>query len=209
MKIFQEEYKNGFIFLPRIGIGYYPVPNNRPYDHKYFDKYQKMSETKLGKELTKSRIELISRHYDGLVLDVGIGSGQFVTERKNTVGFDVNQKALKWLKEKELYRNLYTHKYNALSFWDSLEHIDEPQIAIQQARNWVFVSIPIFSCAEHVIRSHHFRPTEHIWYFTHQGIINFFESEGFELKEHNTIETSLGRDGIGSYAFKRKPISDG
>lgn len=53
---------------------------------------KKMSETKLGKELTKSRIELISRHYEGLVLDVGIGSGQFVTERENTVGFDVNKR---------------------------------------------------------------------------------------------------------------------
>lgn len=203
MNLFIKECQEGLLWSPKLGIGYYPVPENRPYDGGYFDKYQKMSETEMGKELTKSRIDLIERHYKGLVLDVGIGSGQFITERPKTVGYDVNSKAVDWLKERNLYRKLYERKYAALSFWDSLEHIDNPALAINQAVKWVFLSIPIFTCSEQVLRSHHFRPDEHIWYFTHQGLINFFESEGFELKEHNTIETKLGRTGIGSYAFKK------
>lgn len=205
MKLFKDELENGFIWLPKIGIGHYPVPENiRPYDEYYFHKYEEMSKTNQGEKLTKSRIELINRHYSGWVLDVGIGSGQFISERPHTVGFDVNKSAVHWLKEKRLYRNLYGRKYVALSFWDSLEHIDEPHLAIQQAKNWVFLSIPIFTCGEHALRSHHFRSDEHIWYFTHKGIVNFFDSEGFELIEHNIIETKLGRDGIGSYAFSRR-----
>lgn len=205
MKLFKDELENGFIWLPKLGIGHYPVPReDRPYDEDYFHRYAEMSKTDLGEKLTTSRIELINRHYSGLVLDVGIGSGQFISERENTVGFDVNESAVNWLKEKRIYRNLYGRKYAALTFWDSLEHIDDPHLAIQQAQHWIFLSIPIFTCGEHAIRSHHFRPTEHIWYFTHKGIITFFESEGFELKEHNIIETTLGRDGIGSYAFRRR-----
>lgn len=204
MKIFEEENNHGLVWLPKLGIGHYPVPKKRPYDSNYFKKYQKMSQTTMGEELTKSRIDLIGRHYKGLVLDVGIGSGQFISERENTVGFDVNNCAIEYLKERRIYRNLYERRYAALSFWDSLEHIDNPTLAINQSVKWVFVSIPIFSCGEHVMQSHHFRPSEHIWYFTHQGLINFFESEGFELIEHNIIETKLGRDGIGSYAFSRR-----
>ena len=84
-----------------------------------------------------------------------------------------------------------------------LEHIDEPDLAVQQATKFVFVSIPIFADAGDIVRSHHFRKTEHIWYFTDDGIKRWFAGQGFECVEQNTLECHLGRKGVASYAFRR------
>ncbi|MEX1841170.1 class I SAM-dependent methyltransferase [Enterobacter cloacae] len=203
MKRFSQEIKSGLVWLPELGMGRYPVPKARPYDESYFCRYQELADTDLGRELTAARIRLVARHYTGPVLDVGIGAGQFVTARPETKGYDVNPAGVEWLKERGVWANLYRDRYPALTFWDSLEHIDRPDVAVARAENWVFVSVPIFSGAEHVIRSRHFRRDEHIWYWTHEGLVTWFEEQGFELMESNGIETQLGREGIGSYAFAR------
>lgn len=204
MKYFSEQIKHGLAWLPELGMGRYPVPKAaRPYDEEYFSRYQQLADTELGRELTAARIQLVARHYSGVVLDVGIGSGQFVEARPDTRGFDVNPAGVEWLKARGQWSNLYHDRYPALTFWDSLEHIDRPEVAIARAEKWVFVSVPIFDCAEHVLRSRHFRRDEHIWYWTHEGLIKWFAANGFKLVEHNTRESELGRDGIGSYAFAR------
>lgn len=204
MKYFSEQIKHGLAWLPELGMGRYPVPKAaRPYDEEYFSRYQQLADTELGRELTAARIQLVARHYSGVVLDVGIGAGQFVEARPDTRGFDVNPAGVEWLKARGQWSNLYHDRYPALTFWDSLEHIDRPEVAIGRAEKWVFVSVPIFECAEHVLRSRHFRRDEHIWYWTHDGLIKWFAANGFKLVEHNTRESELGRDGIGSYAFCR------
>lgn len=203
MKRFTQEIKSGLVWLPELGMGRYPVPKTRPYDEAYFSRYQELADTDLGRELTAARIRLVARHYTGPVLDVGIGAGQFVTARPETKGYDVNPAGVEWLKERGAWANLYRDRYPALTFWDSLEHIDRPDVAVGRAEKWVFVSVPIFSGAEHVIRSRHFRRDEHIWYWTHDGLVSWFAEQGFELMESNGIETHLGREGIGSYAFAR------
>jgi len=177
------------------------------YDAAYFDKYVCMADTDMGRALTRSRLDLVARHHAGDVLDVGIGCGQFVTARMNaggnTCGFDVNPTGIAWLRVRGLYRDLYDCEHEALTFWDSLEHIETPAGAVATARKWVFVSLPIFLDVEHCMTSKHFRPGEHIWYFTDAGLRRWFGEQGFECVEANTAETDLGREDIGSYAFRR------
>jgi hypothetical protein len=204
MKSFSDELSTGLVWLPELGMGRYPVPKERPYDADYFTRYQAMAETPMGQQLTAARIQLVARHYQGPVLDVGIGSGQFVSCYPGALGFDVNPAGVAWLHERNAYADLYANRWRALTMWDVLEHIDEPERAVQQATEFVFVSIPVFDNAEHVLRSHHYRKDEHIWYWTHSGLVNWFAEQGFELVEHNIIESALGREGIGSYAFRRK-----
>lgn len=165
MKTFDEEIKTGLVWLPGLGIGRFPVPEQRPYDESYFSRYQQLADTPMGRELTASRIRLVDTYFrGGNVVDVGIGSGQFVEMRPQTKGFDVNPAGVEWLKERGLWADLYAARHSALTFWDSLEHIDRPDIAVAQADKWVFVSVPIFCSAEHILRSRHFRRDEHIWY---------------------------------------------
>lgn len=204
MKSFLEKMQHEFVWLPEIGMGHFPVmPDNRPYDAAYFEKYQALADTEVGRDLTRARIQLVARHYQGALLDVGIGSGQFVESRNNTCGYDVNPTGIEWLERRGLWADLYGGRHKALSFWDSLEHIDRPDIAVACAEHWVFVSVPIFDSGDHVLRSKHFKKTEHIWYWTHDGFINWFAEQGFKLAEYNQSENRLGRSDIGSYAFER------
>lgn len=204
MKQFSEKMRHGLVWLPEIGMGRYPVARSgRPYDAEYFSRYQALADTDMGRQLTATRIQLVARHYSGPLLDVGIGAGQFVQARPNTRGFDVNPAGVEWLSQRGLWADLYAGRYPALSFWDSLEHIDRPDVAVAKAERFVFVSVPIFESGDHVLRSKHFRPDEHIFYWTHEGLIRWFAEQGFKLLEYNGAETLLGREGIGSYAFER------
>lgn len=203
MKEFYQKVDSELVFFPELGIGRYPVPQERPYDARYFQRYQQMAETETGRQLTVCRIELIARHYHGPVLDVGIGAGQFVSMRPFTYGYDVNPAGVEWLKEKGLYVDLYSTVSPAISMWDVLEHIDDPEAAVARAGEFVFVSIPIFRDSADILQSHHFRKDEHIWYFTDEGLRNWFRTQGFQCVEHNRMECELGRQGIGTYAFRR------
>lgn len=204
MKEFTQKLNFGLVWLPELGMGRYPVPQDRPYDASYFARYQKMADTRMGHELTAARISLVSRHYNGALLDVGIGAGQFVEARPNTKGYDVNPAGVDWLLARGAWSELYATNHAALSFWDALEHIDHPDLAVSHAEKWVFVSVPIFENAEHILHSRHYRPDEHIWYWTHSGLLRWFDAQGFDCAEHNTVESELGREGIGSYAFRRR-----
>lgn len=135
---------------------------------------------------------------------MGIGAGQFVLARPNTRGYDVNPAGIEWLKQCGQWADLYADRYPALSFWDSLEHIDRPDVAVAKAEKWVFVSVPIFTGGDVILKSRHFRKTEHLWYWTHDGLMRWFDIRGFDCIEHNTMETELGREGIGSYVFRRR-----
>ena len=202
-----ELIRGELCFFPELGYGFYPVPPERPYDENYFEKYRKLAETPMGREITKSRIDLVKRHYAGDVCDVGIGCGQFV-ESMDCYGYDVNSAGIEWLKKRNKYRDIYRAPVGALSFWDVLEHIDEPEKAVAMAKDWVFVSIPFFTSAEHITKSHHFRKDEHIHYWTHDGFIRWFRLNGFECEEFNDIESELGREGIRTYAFRRVNNAD-
>lgn len=203
MKSFSNELRHSLVWLPELGMGRYPVPKQRPYNCDYFANYQALADTPLGHQLTTARIQLVGRHYHGQLLDVGIGAGQFVESRPQTLGYDVNPVGIDWLQQRGVWADLYSERQPALSFWDSLEHIDRPDIAVAKAERFVFASVPIFESGDHILRSKHFRPDEHIFYWTHDGLINWFTEQGFKLAEHNTIESDLGREGIGSYAFER------
>ncbi len=206
MKMFSDAIKHELVFLPALGMGRYPVPDARPYDDAYFARYQRMAATPTGEALTAARIRLVARHWSGAVLDVGIGAGQFVEARPQTWGYDVNPAGVAWLKARGRWRDLYRDRHDALTFWDALEHIDRPDVAVAKARQWVFVSIPVFENADHILHSKHFRKDEHIWYWTHDGLLQWFARQGFRCVESNDAESQLGRDGIRSYAFRRVTV---
>jgi hypothetical protein len=57
--------------------------------------------------------------------------------------------------------------------------------------------------AEHALRSKHFRPTEHYWYFSRDGLVFAMKGCGFALVAESNVETELGREDIGTFAFRR------
>ena len=188
------------------GYGHYPVKQeDRPYDASYFEKYRKMANTPIGQALTKARVDLVRKYYPGFTLvDVGIGSGQFVTA-SGMLGYDVNPAGVEWLNQRNRFADMYAGQYDAMTFWDSLEHIDDMSAAVQHIERFAFVSIPVFSGYEDVLASKHFRPDEHIHYFTVAGLIRWFDEQGFNCLEYNQVESDIGREGVGTFVFERKP----
>lgn len=184
------------------GVGYFPIKDT-PYDDDYFDKYVAMAGTDMGQQLTQARVELIERYSDTKdIVDIGIGSGQFM-EAVDCRGYDINPKAVKKLISDGRFANPYSTYFNSATFWDSLEHIKDVHLILNHVVELAFVSIPIFDDLGHVKRSKHFRPNEHCWYFTRKGFERFIEAHGFTVLEYNTMETDLGRDGIGTFVCNR------
>jgi hypothetical protein len=200
--VFNSLRADALQWLPEHGIGYFPVAA-MPYDESYFDKYVSYEAQPSGPAITNARIAFVARHFAGTLLDVGIGSGHFVRSRPDTFGYDVNPRGLQWLHDRKVYRDLYTGLHDAATFWDSLEHIPSPGDALARVQGFVFVSIPIFESVEHVLRSKHFRKDEHFWYFTATGFVRWMFLNGFELVEYSRFECELGREDIGSFAFRR------
>jgi len=203
--MFEQLSQEKLVWLPESGIGYYPVTES-PYDKDYFIKYERMADTDIGRALNQARVDLVNKYTDDEVIDVGIGSGTFVSARDNTYGYDINPFGLAWLNEHNRFKNPYNASVN-LSFWDSLEHIHKPNEILNSCTGYIFVSIPIFKNSEHILESRHFRKDEHCWYFTDEGFRIFMWVHGFVCVEMNTMETELGREDIGTYVFKR--MTDG
>jgi len=203
--MFDELTKNTLVWLPEKEIGYYPVtPRPSTYNGEYFKKYQEYAVTDMGKTITRARVDLVRRYYDGTILDVGIGCGQFILEHGNAFGYDINTKAVAWLEKRGLYRCLYNQYFSAVTFWDSLEHIKNPADALRRVKKLVFITLPVFKDYKSILKSKHFRTDEHYWYFTPAGLIKWFSNQGFILLENNQMETELGREEIQTFVFRRR-----
>lgn len=177
-----------------------------PYDGDYFDKYVGYEGQEIAKRINAARIGLVNKYAGSRanVLDVGIGSGEFIKSRPQTRGFDINPKAAAWLKAERLWAESF-ELFPAVTFWDVIEHIPEPAQYFDRIRGgaFLFTSIPVFADLGRIRESKHYRPNEHYYYWTKQGFIDWLAMHGFKLLEVNDDETKAGRESILSFAFRK------
>lgn len=189
-----------FLWSEELGRGWHTRPAMR-YEGQYFAHYQKLDNTQMGGLLTKARCELVDKHMpDHFAVDIGIGGGRFVTEHGGD-GYDVCEDAIKWLGDN--FVDPYKTSIYAATCWDSLEHIPEPEKLLARVEKWLFVSMPVYDDMPDVLQSKHYKPGEHVHYFTRDGFLRWCAEQGFECVEMNRVESDLGREGIMSFAFKR------
>ena len=173
------------------------------YGEAYFEKCAGYDPV-IAQAVTDSRIRFVARHWIGAVLDVGIGAGHFVQRRCNTFGWDINPAAVAWLREWGLYAERFD-VFRAFTFWDVLEHVPAPQTYLDRLAvgSMLFVSLPIFGSLWQIRESKHYRPGEHLYYFTQSGLVAWLARYGFELLEVSDHETRAGRESILAFAFAR------
>lgn len=172
------------------------------YGADYWQSYVERDATPMGEALTNARINFVRKYCNCPVVDIGIGGGRFVAE-SGGLGFDVNPKAIEWLKANDMFADPYAAPVQAITCWDSLEHIPEHEELLNQVTEWLFVSLPIFDSFEHIKASKHYKPGEHIWYFTDDGFRRWVGRFGFEVIAVTDIESQIGREEIFSYAARR------
>lgn len=175
------------------------------YDGSYFDKCFSYEGTEIEKKINQGRIDFVRKYYKGFLLDIGVGCGTFIKRRPMTLGYDINPKAVEWLKQE----NKYSDKiecFDAFSFWDVLEHINNHSDYLCRIRvgTYLFCSIPVFFDLGRIKESKHYRPGEHLHYWTASGLIDYMKAlYGFECLEVDDFETQAGREDILSFAFKK------
>lgn len=193
------------IELIERGMGWWECPLRMEglYGDGYWEEYRKRDQSKMGRLLTKARVDMVKDHCPYLV-DVGIGGGAFIKAASIagilTQGTDVNPHALKWLESQG--KLWYFTETWAMTFWDSIEHIEDPASLLAKTK-WAFISTPVYDDEKAVRASKHFKPGEHIHYWSTPGLIMYMGDRGFELKQVSTMESDLGREDIRSFAFKR------
>lgn len=175
------------------------------YDAAYFDKCASYAGNDIASKVIEGRVQFVADHFGSAnLVDVGIGSGEFIKARPNTIGHDVNPVAIEWLKRNDLWCERLTD-FRAFSFWDVLEHIENPALYLDQIllHSFVFLSVPIMYGLGGIRLSKHYRPGEHLTYFEERGLIWLMESYGFRLLEMRDFEIAAGRESIYDFAFKR------
>jgi len=198
-----------FQWFPDWGLGYYPVKNPAaPYDNAYFDRFAAAGDTKIGQQLNTFRVGLVRDFVgDGPVLDIGIGAGTFLELHGNCWGFDVNPKGIRFLRNRNRFVNPMEENidaFRAITLFDSFEHIAEPWLLLDRIKyQTVFMSLPIFHGLSHVQSSKHFRPDEHFWHFTENGLTLFMQHHGFANVGRYDQETQFGREDILTFVFMR------
>lgn len=198
-----------FQLYPEHEYAWFPVASQKT---EYFDEYAELTNTSIGHALNAIRIDIVKQFGGGKVLDVGIGAGAFIDAYIGAggvaCGFDVDSKSIAWLRERGMFLDPYTDNLSdidALTFWDSLEHIEEPELILRRlTTQHVFVSMPVFPDIADMMKSKHFKVHEHRMYFTERGLIHMFEWFGFECLNKSHEESDIGRDGVTSFVFKRK-----
>ncbi len=174
------------------------------YDDEYYNKCVSYEGKAVAQKINAGRIAFVQKHFgDGLAVDVGIGSGEFIKNRPNTYGQDINPVAIEWLKRNDLWAR-YLSDFEALTFWDVIEHVPTPADYFGKVSDgaYLFTSLPIFEDLSQIRASKHYRPGEHLYYFTEPGFVCWMGMHGFQLLERQTFEMDAGRENIYSFAFE-------
>lgn len=177
------------------------------YGQAYWDRYSGCAGTSIAQALNAGRVALVDRHAgpDATVVDIGIGSGEFIRSRPGpTLGTDVNPLARDWLKrEGKWCDDLSAH--GAFTLWDVIEHVEAPDRLFRHIPDGshLFCCLPVFDDLTRIRASRHYKPGEHLYYWTDRGFIEWMAEYRFAGIEASNFETEAGRDSILSFAFRR------
>lgn len=180
------------------------------YDAAYLAKCAAYNGSAIAQRVNAGRIAMLCRHLiPGVrVLDIGAGTGEFIAAASAAgfaaYGYDVIPDVADMLRAARRYDDIPAH-YDAVTMWDAIEHMEEPgawltRLSVGAA---LFVSIPEFPDLNSIRSSKHYRPGEHLYYWTAAGFVGWMALYGYRLIERSTHEIDAGRESIAAFAFRR------
>lgn len=178
------------------------------YGEAYWRKVSAYEDSAIAESVNLGRCELLTRYltHCASVLDIGAGTGAFIRAAMPfgfyVRGFEVMPRAVMHLKVAGLYETA-VENFDAVTMWDVLEHMVTPGDWLRRVRSWLFVSLPVFKSLSNIRASRHYRPGEHLYYFTPDGLVDWLRLYGFKLIARSNHEIEAGRDSIGAFAFRR------
>lgn len=188
------------------GIAYQTDMTRRiKYDAKYLEGlkgYRKNMERL--EAVNRIRVDLVNKFCgeSEKVLDYGVGACDFIDRRKNTYGFDISQDGKRELISRGLFSDS-VNTFSAVCVWDVLEHMDRPDVFLHNIRDkaHLFVSIPVIEDMKKLKQWPHYKPGEHLYYFTEEGFLHFMQINGFRCIYSCRDEVKAGRVDILTAVF--------
>lgn len=180
------------------------------YDDAYMQKVASY-DSEIEKQVIAGRLALLSRHLkpNATVLDYGCGTGEFVFQSLiagyRAKGFDVMSASEKKMRAALAYSDK-PQEFDAVTMWDTIEHMEDPATCLDRISRdaFLFVSLPIMQDDLKLIRqSKHYRPGEHLYYWTAGGFVQWMAFHEFRLLGLSDHEVKAGRDEIGALVFKK------
>lgn len=165
-------------------------PDASIYGKEYHEKYVRYANTDLGERVSRARWSLVMRHMkQGMLLDYGCGSGHFAQSNPNgcfrVLGYDINP----YSGAENLV--LGQIQANGVTFWDSLEHVGNPMaLLLDLMPEYLFITAPDALSIPSIFLPEwrHYRPAEHIHYFSRPSLRKMAQVLGYEILEFNNEE---------------------
>lgn len=157
----------------------------------YKEKYNSLGI--LTEAMSYLRLGLITRFYKGPrthLLDIGPGNGHFVRLCKtvfvNAQGYDKGDDSV-----------LLKLRYNVVTMFDSLEHIEDLSFIKHLNTDMVIVSVPWchwLATEDEFLSWKHRRPGEHLHHFGQYGLNQLFFAAGFVVLWYGNVEDAIRRN---------------
>lgn len=175
------------------------------YNDEYFAKVKNKTKKKVINDI---RCNIVNKHTpSGKILDVGCGDLSFIDHIGRAYGYDIMPKTRDLLKEEGIYCDPYIEipkEVKGITCWDSLEHMPEPSMFLARIKNQrLYVSIPIIEDLRLIRQWTHYRPNEHLFYFTNNGFLDWMNIQGFRCINFSEDEQKAGREDISTFVFER------
>ncbi len=194
----------------RSGVIRQISPNPPAYDEQYVTRYN----TNLGgraDELSCLRLGLLLGSINQSILkllDVGYGDGNFLerasTVVKNCYGYDTSPAfPLPAKTNIESVNKITGTYYDVVTFFNSLEHIDNLDFLSEIQCKFLVVTVPWchnFS-DDWFDKWKHRKPDEHIWHFNDETLIRFMAENGYTAMHYSNAEDTLRGEKIGYASY--------
>ncbi len=156
----------------------------------------------LEKIFNKKRLNVLIKYKkNGNLLDVGCGSGKFLTTAtsnfNNVYGVEVSKQGRKFLmkkniiSEKSIFCNKFKDNYfDAITYWHSFEHMKNPSEILKKTKDLLkkdgilLISVPNYNSIGRYIFNKfwfHLDVPRHIFHYTEKSLRNLIENSNFEV----------------------------
>lgn len=186
-----------------------------PAPFKYTLEYAQAQSTTI--EMSYLRISLLASimGYDAFaaarVLELGPGAGTLMNTLKkhcaSVDGFDVVPSPHSTVSETDSLRS----KWDLLIACDVIEHMPDSESFFDYDFEWAYISIPAMPAdVEKMSTWRHFKPDQHLWYFTRPDFCRWVERHGYEIKYSGHTEDLIRRrwddnePNISNFVIRRK-----
>lgn len=166
------------------------------YDIDYYDKTLRLN-SGTAEKIARIRWKFIEHLNPKIVLDYGCGAGWFRAWKPEGVICDSYDIA------PVPQSGIQLRSYDVVCLWDVLEHVPDPMglKPIYSLAEAVAISTPIIPQSE-IWFSKHYKPGEHLYYFSRVSLTSMMAKMGFYLDREGTPECPPRRD-VCSFLFRK------